>query len=199
MTIRVAVMASGRGSNFEAHINAHAAGELPGAELTLLIVNQREAGAVAHAEVASIPWIYVDHRNRSRESFDREVRRRDIDLVVLAGFMRLLSAEFIAEWHNRIINIHPALLPSFPGTYGPRDALAYGVKVSGCTVHFVDEGDDTGPIILQRTLEERDDDTEKMLAARILEHEHRALPEAVRLFTAGRLKVEGRKVKVRSS
>jgi phosphoribosylglycinamide formyltransferase-1 len=149
-----------------------------------------------------VPSAVVDHRpfGKDREGFEREVvqvlREKRVDLVVLAGFMRLVSGYFVGEFPNRIINIHPALLPSFPGTHGQRDALAHGAKVSGCTIHFVDTSVDGGPIILQKAVPVLDDDTEETLAARILEQEHVFLPLAVRLFAEGRLKVEGRRVRI---
>jgi len=188
-------MASGRGSNFQALIDARARGELPGAELVQLIVNKRDAQAIGRAEAAGIPWEFIDSDVMARAEFDRRalavLRDCSTEAVVLAGFMRLLTPEFIAAFRHRILNIHPALLPLFPGAHAHRDALAAGASESGCSAHFVDDGIDTGPVILQQAIPVLPDDTEESLAARILPHEHRLLPEVVRLLAAGRLKVEG--------
>ncbi|MCD6461960.1 MAG: phosphoribosylglycinamide formyltransferase [Thermoplasmata archaeon] len=197
--LRIGVLASGRGSNFQAIIDRVEDGTLP-VEIAVLVVNNRDAGAVQRAERHGIPWHFIDHRGRSREEFEREViavlDEHRVELVVLAGFMRILTPLFIDHYRHRIINIHPALLPSFPGTHGQRDALEYGVKVSGCTVHFVDTSVDGGPIIIQRCVPVLEDDTEESLARRILEEEHRALPEAIRLYAEGRLRIEGRRVRI---
>ena len=193
--MRFAVMASGRGSNFQALIDAHARGELPDVELVQLIVNKREAQAIVRAEAAGIPWKFIDSGVMSRAEFDRRalavLHDCGTEAVVLAGFMRLLTPEFIRTFRHHILNIHPALLPNFPGAHAHRDALAAGVNESGCSAHLVDEGVDTGPIILQQSVEVLPGDTEEVLAARILPHEHQLLPEAVRLLAAGRLKVDG--------
>ena len=198
--MRFAVMASGRGSNFQALIDAHARGEMPDVELVQLIVNKRDAQATARAEATGIPWAFIDSGVLSRAEFDRDalavLRDCGAEAVVLAGFMRLLTPEFIAAFRYRILNIHPALLPNFPGAHAHRDALAAGVSESGCSAHLVDEGVDTGPIILQQPVEVLPDDTEQSLAARILPHEHRLLPEAVRLLAAGRLEVDGGIVRI---
>lgn len=198
--MRFAVMASGRGSNFQALIDARARGELPGAELVLLIVNKRDAPAIARAEAAGIAWRFIDSSAMARDEFDRRalalLREHTVEAVVLAGFMRLLTPEFIRTFRHRILNIHPALLPNFPGAHAHRDALAAGVAESGCSAHFVDEGVDTGPVILQQAVEVLPDDTEESLAARILPHEHRLLPEAVRLLAAGRLEVDDDTVRI---
>ena len=195
-----AVMASGRGSNFQALIDARARGELPDAELVRLIVNKRGAQAIRRAEAAGIPWTFIDSGVMSRIEFDRRalavLHDCGAEAVVLAGFMRLLTPEFIGAFRHRILNIHPALLPNFPGAHAHRDALAAGVNESGCSAHLVDEGVDTGPIILQQPVEVLPDDTEASLAARILPHEHRLLPEAVRLLAAGRLEVDGATVRI---
>ena len=192
--MRFAVMASGRGSNFQALIDARARGELPGAELVLLIVNRRDAQAAARAEAAGIPWEFIDSEAIARAEFDRRalalLHECRAEAVVLAGFMRLLTPEFIEAFRHRILNIHPALLPLFPGAHAHRDALAAGVVESGCSAHFVDDGVDTGPVILQQAVPVLSDDNAETLAARILPYEHRLLPEAVRLLAAGRLAVE---------
>ena len=198
--MRFAVMASGRGSNFQALIDARARGELPGAELVQLIVNKRDAQAVARAEAVGIPWALIDSDAMARTKFDRRalalLRDCRAEAVVLAGFMRLLTPEFIAAFRHRILNIHPALLPLFPGAHAHRDALAAGVAESGCSAHFVDDGVDTGPVILQQAVPVLPDDNAKTLAARILPYEHRLLPEAVRLLAAGRLAIEGGIVRI---
>ncbi len=193
-------MASGRGSDFQSLIDAVEAGELD-AELALLVCNSEDALAIERAKKHGVPWVYIDHRGKEREAFDREVaavlKENEIDLIVLAGFMRILSPWFVREFKHRIINIHPSLLPSFPGAHGHRDALEWGVKVSGCTIHFVDEETDHGPIIIQKAVEVREDDTEDALSERILEWEHRLLPKAVQLYAEGRLQIEGRRVRVK--
>lgn len=198
--MRFAVMASGRGSNFQALIDARARGELPGAELVQLIVNKRDAQAVARAEAVGIPWALIDSDAMARTKFDRRalalLRDCRAEAVVLAGFMRLLTPEFIAAFRHRILNIHPALLPLFPGAHAHRDALAAGVTESGCSAHFVDDGVDTGPVILQQAVPVLPDDNAETLAARILPYEHRLLPEAVRLLAAGRLAIEGGIVRI---
>ncbi len=199
--IRVGVLASGRGSDFQSLVDARDRGELD-VDLAVLVCNVPGAPVLERAKRAGVPSVVVDHRpfGKDRDAFEREVvlilREKRVDLVVLAGFMRLVSSYFVGEFPNRIINIHPALLPSFPGTHGQRDALAHGVKVSGCTIHFVDTSVDGGPIILQKAVPVLDDDTEETLAARILEQEHVFLPLAVRLFAEGRLQVEGRRVRI---
>lgn len=199
--IRVGVLASGRGTDFQSLVDARDRGELD-VDLAVLVCNVPGAPVLERAKRVGVPSAVVDHRpfGKDREGFEREVvqvlREKRVDLVVLAGFMRLVSGYFVGEFPNRIINIHPALLPSFPGTHGQRDALAHGAKVSGCTIHFVDTSVDGGPIILQKAVPVLDDDTEETLAARILEQEHVFLPLAVRLFAEGRLKVEGRRVRI---
>ncbi len=197
--MNIGVLASGRGTDFQSIVDAVEAGEL-NVKIAVLIYNNPDAYARVRAEKAGIPAVFVDYRKKKREVFEREVvevlKRYGVELVVLAGFMRLLTPYFISEFRNRIINIHPALLPSFPGTHAHRDTLNYGVKVSGCTVHFVDEHMDAGPIIIQRCVPVLEDDTEESLAARILEEEHKALPLAIRLYSEGRLRIEGRKVRV---
>jgi len=196
---RLAVLASGRGTDFQSIIDARERGDLD-VDIVLLIVNNKDAKAVERAEKHRIPWKFIDHRGRSRRQFEDEViltlEPLKVDLIVLAGFMRLLTPHLISHYPHRIINIHPALAPSFVGAHGHKDALDYGVKVSGCTIHFVDESVDGGPVILQKAVEVRDDDTEETLSARILEWEHIFLPLAVKLFSEGRLKVEGRRVRI---
>jgi phosphoribosylglycinamide formyltransferase-1 len=199
--MKVAVMASGRGTDFQSLVDAVEGGRLQ-VELVLLVCNNRDAPVIERARRHGVPWKYIDHRGRTREAFEQDVmgalEASGTELVVLAGFMRLLSPFFIGRFRNRIINIHPSLLPAFPGPHAQRDALAHGVRVSGCTVHFVDESLDGGPIILQRAVPVLEDDTEETLASRILEDEHRLLPLAVQLFAEGRLRLDGRKVRIDS-
>jgi len=197
----IAVLISGSGSNLQAIIDASEKGEIP-CRVGIVISNKADAYGLARARKHGIPTEVVDHKRfASREEFDAKlvevIRGSGADLVCLAGFMRILTPVIIRAFPNRILNIHPALLPSFPGTHGPGQALAYGVRFSGCTVHFLDEGVDTGPIIVQAIVPVYDDDTEDTLAARILVQEHRIYPMAIRLFFSGRLAFEGRKVKVR--
>lgn len=194
---RVAVLASGRGSNFAALLDAKARGGLPNAELVLLVSNVPGAGALAIASARGIPASVIDHKGfASRADFDAALvaalRAQQVDYVVLAGFMRLLSPVFIDAYPNRVLNVHPSLLPAFPGAHAARDALAYGAKLTGCTVHFVDHGTDTGPIIAQRSVAIVPGDDEASLQARIQTVEHGLLPEALDHVTSGRVAVHGR-------
>lgn len=197
----IAVLVSGSGSNLQAIIDASERGEIP-CRVGIVISNKADAYGLVRAKKHGIPTEAVDHKGfATREEFDARlvevIRKSGAALVCLAGFMRILTPAFVRAFPNRILNIHPALLPSFPGTHGPGQALAYGVRFSGCTVHFLDEGVDTGPVIVQAIVPVYDDDTEDTLAARILVQEHRIYPMAIRLFFSGRLVVEGRKVKIR--
>jgi phosphoribosylglycinamide formyltransferase 1 len=198
MTKKIGVLLSGRGSNFEALADAAASGRIPGAEIAVVISNREGAPGVERAAARKIPARVIPSRGLEREAYDRQVvavlREHGVELVCLAGFMRLLSPYFIAEFRSRILNIHPALLPSFPGLESQRQALEYGVRFSGCTVHFVDENLDAGPVILQAVVPVLDDDTPDALAARILKEEHRIYAEAVRLVLEGRYRIEGRRV-----
>jgi phosphoribosylglycinamide formyltransferase-1 len=192
--LKIAVLASGRGTNLQSIIDNVKQGKI-GAEMALVISDAENAYALERAKKHNIKTLFIDPKKfKNREEFDREVVKN----LRENGFMRLLSPYFVKEYRNRIINIHPALLPSFPGTHGQRDALNYGVKISGCTVHFVDEECDTGPIIIQAAVPVEEGDTEDSLAARILEKEHKIYPRAIQLFAEGRLEVEGRRVKVGS-
>ncbi len=198
--MNIAILCSGNGTNLQAIIDAVKSGYIR-ARIALVVSDKKEAHALERAAAAGIEAVYLDAKKHgSREEYDREIVKRlkkeNTGLVVLAGFMRLMSPFFINEYKGRIMNIHPALLPSFKGTHGARDALLYGVKVTGPTVHFVDEKLDSGPIILQRAVEVEDDDTEETLLERIHKEEHKIYPEAVKLFVEGRLKVEGRRVKI---
>ncbi len=196
----IAVLVSGSGSNLQAIIDASERGEIP-CRVGIVISNKADAYGLVRAKKHGIPTESVDHKGFStREEFDAKlveiIRGTGAELVCLAGFMRVLTPVFVHAFPNRILNIHPALLPSFPGTHGPGQALSYGVRFSGCTVHFLDEGVDTGPVIVQAVVPLYDDDTEETLAARILVQEHRIYPMAIRLFFSGKLEVEGRRVKV---
>lgn len=197
MAIRIAVLISGRGSNLLAIIKATEEKRING-KIVCVISDCENAGGLKIAKEHNIEAIFLDKKGKTREEYDRiivrELKKRDVSLVCLAGFMRIISPFFVASFKNKIMNIHPSLLPSFPGLSGVKQALDYGVKVSGCTVHFVDEGCDTGPIILQKAVDVLPFDTEESLAERILEYEHKIYPEAIRLFSEGRLKVVGRKV-----
>jgi len=198
MTKRIGVLLSGRGSNFEALADSVAAGRIPDAEISIVISNREGAEGVARAQARGIPVRVIPSKGLEREAYDRMVVAAlddgRVNLVCLAGFMRLLSPYFVAAFSNRILNIHPSLLPAFPGLEAQRQALEYGVKFSGCTVHFVDENLDAGPIVAQAIVPVRDDDTPDALAARILAEEHRIYTEAVRLVLSGRYRVAARRV-----
>jgi phosphoribosylglycinamide formyltransferase-1 len=193
VALQLGVLVSGSGSNFQAILDAIAEGSL-NASVGLVVSNKADAYALERARRAEVPSRVLSHREfGSREAFDLALvgtlRDAGVDFVVLAGFMRLLTPVFLSAFPARVINIHPALLPAFPGSHAQRQAVAYGVKVSGCTVHFVDEGTDTGPIIAQSAVIVRDDDTEQTLAERILVEEHRLLVEVLRWIAAGRVRV----------
>ncbi|MEE3380750.1 MAG: phosphoribosylglycinamide formyltransferase [Succiniclasticum sp.] len=200
MTKKIGVVVSGRGSNLQSILDHIDAGELP-VEVTVVVSDHKDAFALQRAAKHGIPTVVVE-RKACKDKSEFEDRIADAlishgaELVVLAGFMRILSGNFISKFPHRIMNIHPALLPSFTGLHAQGQAVAYGVKVAGCTVHFIDEGTDTGPIILQKVVPVMDDDTEDTLADRILVEEHKALPEAIKLWAEGRLTVEGRKVRI---
>ena len=201
VTKRIAVIASGRGSNFQAVIDAIKAGTVP-ATCAALITDNPKAYAIERAEQAQIPVIIVEYAAfPSRVEYERALlaamQRVNPDLFVLAGYMRIVGEEIVHAFSGRMINIHPALLPSFTGLHAQRQAVEYGVKVSGCTVHFVDESLDGGPVILQQCVPVLEGDDEDVLAERILAYEHRCLPEAIRLFCEDRLVIEGRKVHIR--
>jgi phosphoribosylglycinamide formyltransferase-1 len=193
--LRLGVLVSGRGTNLQAIIDSINEGKLL-AEIVIVISDNPKAMALERAKIANIPTAYVKPGKKSE--FEREIIRileeNKVDLIVLAGFMRILSANFVSRFPLRIINIHPSLLPSFPGLEAQRQALEYGVKITGCTVHFVNEIVDGGPIILQEAVPVYDDDTVESLSARILEKEHKILVEAIRLFGENRLKIVGRRV-----
>jgi phosphoribosylglycinamide formyltransferase-1 len=195
---RIAVIASGRGSNFQAVVDAIGAGQIP-ATCAALITDNPKAYAIERAEKAGIPRVVIDYSSfPSREVYERALlsamQDTKADLFVLAGYMRILGSSIVRAFPGKMVNIHPALLPSFTGLHAQRQAIQYGVKIAGCTVHFVDESLDGGPIILQRSVPVLDGDDEDSLAERILEQEHIALPEAIRLFCEDRLEIVGRKV-----
>jgi phosphoribosylglycinamide formyltransferase-1 len=198
MTRRIGVLLSGRGSNFEALAESCAAGRILDAEIALVVSNREGAPGIEKASSRGIPARVIPSKGLERETYDRQVvaalEESRVELVCLAGYMRLLSPFFVARYSGRILNIHPSLLPAFPGLEAQRQALEHGVKWSGCTVHFVDENLDAGPIILQATVPVRDDDTVDSLSARILAEEHRIYSEAVGIVLEGRYRVEGRRV-----
>ena len=198
MTKRIGVLLSGRGSNFEALAESVSAGRLPGAEIAIVVSNREGAPGIDRARVRGIAAEAIASKGLDRESYDRQVvdvlNQHKVDLVCLAGYMRLLSPYFVAAFPNRILNIHPSLLPSFPGLEAQRQALEYGVKFAGCTVHFVDENLDAGPIILQAVVPVEDTDTEATLSERILREEHRIYTEAVETILGGKFKIAGRRV-----
>jgi len=199
--INIGVLVSGRGTNLQSIIDAIREGKIEG-RISIVISDNREAFALKRAEKSNIETRYIDFKSfKNREDYDKKIveylKEKNVDLVVLAGYMRILSPYFIKMYKNRIMNIHPALLPSFPGLHAQRQAVEYGVKVSGCTVHFVDEGVDSGPIILQKAVEVEDSDTEESLAERILKEEHQIYPRAIQLFSEGKLVIKGRKVYIK--
>lgn len=200
MSKKIGVVVSGRGSNLQSIIDHIAEGKL-NVEIAVVVSDHKEAFALERAAKAGIPTAVVERKGckdkaEFEDKIDAALREADAEAVVLAGFMRILTGHFISRWEHKIINIHPALLPSFKGLDAQGQAVDYGVKVAGCTVHFVDEGTDTGPIILQKVVPVLDDDTEETLAARILVEEHKALPEAIQLWADGKLTIKGRKVYV---
>jgi phosphoribosylglycinamide formyltransferase-1 len=203
--LKLGVLVSGSGSNLQAILDAVAEGCLD-AEIRLVLSNKPGVKALERAASAKVPSRVFSHRDyESREAFDlalvEELRKAGVEWIALAGFMRVLSPAFLRAFEGRIINIHPALLPSFPGAHGRSDAITYGVKISGCTVHFVDEGVDSGPIIAQRAVPVFDDDTEETLGARILEQEHQVYVEVLRLIAADRVRIiagsDGQRSRVR--
>jgi phosphoribosylglycinamide formyltransferase-1 len=198
MTKRIGVLLSGRGSNFEALADSVAAGRIPEAEIALVLSNREGAPGIDRARARGFATRVIPSKGLERETYDRQVvaalREANVDLICLAGYMRLLSPFFVAAFPQRILNIHPSLLPSFPGLESQKQALEYGVKFAGCTVHFVDENLDAGPIVLQAVVSIEDRDTEDTLSARILQEEHRIYSEAVKIVLDGRFKIEGRRV-----
>ncbi|MDH3976081.1 MAG: phosphoribosylglycinamide formyltransferase [Deltaproteobacteria bacterium] len=199
---RIAVLASGRGSNFVSIADAIKRDEI-NAEIVLLICNKPDAGAIDAARFRGIEVKILQSKGVPAPEYDEKLvqvlKSCNPDLIVLAGYMKIVGKQIIDAFPMKIINIHPALLPSFPGLDAQKQAFDYGVKVTGCTVHFVDEGVDTGPVILQKSVLVDDDDTAETLSKRILAEEHRLYPEAIRLFSEGKLKIEGRRVIIERS
>jgi phosphoribosylglycinamide formyltransferase 1 len=198
MKKRIGVLLSGRGSNFVALAESVAAGRIPNAEIAIVVSNREGAPGIDKAKERGIATQVIPSKGLERETYDRKVvavlNEHNVDLICLAGYMRLLSPYFVASFPNRILNIHPSLLPSFPGLESQRQALEYGVKFAGCTVHFVDENLDAGPIVLQAAIPVRDEDTEATLSERILTEEHRIYSEAVNIVLDGKYKITGRRV-----
>jgi len=200
-TLKLGVLASGRGSNFQAIIDSIETGYIK-ARINVLITDNPRAFSVERAKKHGIESLVMLPKNyASRDEYFRditaELKKRDVELVVLAGFMRIVGKPLLEAYPNSVMNIHPALLPSFPGLHGQKQANDYAVKITGCTVHFVDEGMDTGSIIIQAAVPVRDDDTEETLSERILELEHKIFPEAVKIFSEGRIEMHGRKVRIK--
>jgi phosphoribosylglycinamide formyltransferase-1 len=197
MKRKLGILISGRGSNFEAIADSVAAGRID-AEIAVVISNRPEAPGLDLARARGLKAVCLPSKGLDREVYDRavvaELKKHAVDLVCLAGFMRLLSAYFVREFPLRILNIHPSLLPAFPGLDAQHQALEHGVRVSGCTVHFVDELLDAGPIVVQRTVPVLDEDTPDTLSARILAQEHQAYTEAIRIVLAGNFRIQGRRV-----
>jgi phosphoribosylglycinamide formyltransferase 1 len=198
MTKRIGVLLSGRGSNFEALADAVVARKIPGAEIAIVVSNRENAPGLERARARGIEAKAIPSKGLEREAYDKLVvaalREAKVDLVCLAGYMRLISPHFVAAFPQRILNIHPSLLPAFPGLEAQRQALEHGAKISGCTVHFVDENLDAGPIILQSAVPIEDSDTVETLSARILREEHRIYAQAVRIVLDGRYRIEGRRI-----
>ncbi len=198
MTKRIGVLLSGRGSNFEALADSVVAGRIPDAEIAIVVSNRPDAHGLERAKARGISARAIPSKGLQREEYDRQVVavlvEHKVDLICLAGYMRLLSPYFVAAFPQRILNIHPSLLPSFPGLESQKQALEYGVKFAGCTVHFVDENLDAGPIILQATVPVCDGDDEHALSERILREEHRLYTEAVKIILSGNYKIVGRRV-----
>ena len=198
--LRVGVLASGSGTDLQSIIDASEKNMID-AEVVVVISDNKDAFALKRAEKHGIPWFFVNPKGKTREEMDKGIdkilEKHDVGLVVGAGYMRILTPGFVRKWYGKLINIHPALLPSFKGTNGQGDALEYGVKISGCTTHFMDEHMDHGPIILQAAVKVMPGDDRDTLAHRILEVEHQILPRTVQLFAEGRLRIKGRHVKIK--
>lgn len=194
----IGILLSGRGSNFEAVAKNIASGKVPGARIAVVVSNREDAGGIEIARKMGIEVVVIPSKGKAREDHDREVAQvlqdRKVDLICMAGYMRLLSPWFVKQFPQQILNIHPSLLPAFPGLEAQEQAFAYGVKVTGCTVHFVDEELDHGPIIVQKAIPVLETDDEKTLAARILEQEHEAYSEAINLVLSGEFRILGRRL-----
>lgn len=201
--LKLGVLISGSGSNLQSIIDHIEKGKLK-AVIKAVISNNPDAFGLKRAKKHNLPTVILNQKDfKTRDDFDKQLigilRQNDVELVVMAGFMRIISGAILMAFPHKIMNIHPALLPSFPGLHAQKQAFDYGVKISGCTVHFVDEGVDTGPIIIQGVVPVHDDDTDDTLAERILKEEHRIYPQAIQLYAEGRLTIEGRKVKIKSA
>ncbi|HEX8248712.1 MAG TPA: phosphoribosylglycinamide formyltransferase [Pyrinomonadaceae bacterium] len=196
--MKIGILISGRGSNMVAIVEAVQSGRIPDSEVTVVLSDKKSAQGLEKAKERGIETVVVARNGRPREEHDAEIigelKKRNVELVCLAGYMRLLSSDFVRAFPDRIVNIHPSLLPAFPGLDAQRQAIEYGVKVSGCTVHFVDDDLDHGAIILQKTVEIKDEDTAETLSARILEHEHALYVEALRRIAEGNYEIKGRRV-----
>ena len=198
--LKLGVLISGNGSNLQSIIDNIENGSLK-AVIKIVVSNNPDAFGITRAKKHGIPFVVLQNGDfKNKEEFDLELVRilqdNSVDLVILAGFMRIITPTLLKAFPQKIMNIHPALLPSFPGIHGQKQALEYGVKISGCTVHFVDEGVDTGPIILQTAVQVLDNDTEETLAARILKEEHKIYPRAIQFFAEGKIEIDGRKVRI---
>ena len=197
--MKIGILISGRGSNMSAIVEAVRSGEIPDSEVVVVISDKTGAEGLEKAKARGVETVVITRKNRSREEHDAEIvaelKRRDVELVCLAGYMRLLSSDFVRAFPNKIVNIHPSLLPSFKGLDAQKQAFEYGVKITGCTVHFVDEDLDHGAIILQKAVEVADTDTPETLSAKILEHEHALYVEALKMIVEGNYEIVGRKVR----
>jgi len=200
--MKIGILISGRGSNMVAIVEAVQNGRIPDSEVTVVISDKKSAQGLERAKERGIETVVITRNGRGREEHDAEIigelKKRNVGLVCLAGYMRLLSCDFVRAFPDKIVNIHPSLLPAFPGLDAQRQAIEYGVKVSGCTVHFVDDALDHGAIILQKTIEVKDKDTAETLSARILEQEHVLYVEAVKCIAEGKVEIKGRKVLIKS-
>jgi len=200
--LKLGVLISGNGSNLQSIVDHIEEGSLK-AIIKIVISNNPEAYGITRAKKHGIPVVVLKNGDfKNKEAFDleliRNLKNNYVDMVILAGFMRIITPALLNAFPQKIMNIHPALLPSFPGIHGQKQALDYGVKLSGCTVHFVDEGVDTGPIIIQSAVQVFDDDTEETLAERILKEEHKIYPQAIQLFSEGKIEIKGRKVRIKT-
>jgi len=200
--MKVGVMASGRGSNFQAILKELNKGNLPDVEISHLIVNKKDAQVIKIAKKHNISYSIIESKNKTRTEFEKEIihifREKNIEIIVLAGFMRILSSNFVNEYKHKIINIHPSLLPAFPGAHAHRDVIKSGVKESGCTVHFVDEGVDSGPIIMQASINLEKGETEGSLSKKILIKEHQIFPKVLQLLCSGKIQIIGQNIKISS-
>lgn len=200
--MKIGILISGRGSNMVAIVEAVQSGRIPDSEVVVVLSDKKSAQGLERAKERGIETVVVARNGRAREEHDAEIiaelKKRNVELICLAGYMRLLSSDFVRAFPDKIVNIHPSLLPAFPGLDAQRQAIEYGVKISGCTVHFVDDDLDHGAIILQKTVEVEDEDTAETLSARILEQEHALYVEALKRIAEGKIKIDGRRVLTKS-